>query len=232
MQIPSSANSLKSSPRRPTTHEQARAPSRTDHNAALRSIHTLHRGKCSSSLQNSEARYTYRPKYVERGLDLNQAVSGQWREQEQTFIVHAAQSKRTRFSGLVAGHVLVQFLRLRYRASLGLMLKNRKSATAEKSVRRDAKETAAVSEQYIGMQPAGQSRANLRRTINYVDELAHLQFELIKLRGMGPAAGPPRWPSFSKGVTPRERGGVIKRITQSLEPSRLSRRCARHADDS
>ena len=92
-------NSLKSSPRRPTSHEQARAASRTDHDAALRSIHTLHRRKCSSSLQNCGLGYTYRPKYVERGLDLNQAMSRQSREQEQTFIVHAGQSQRTRFSG-------------------------------------------------------------------------------------------------------------------------------------
>ena len=90
-------NSLKSSPRRPTSHEQA--PSCTGHDAALRSIHTLHRRKCSSSLQNCGLGYTYRPKYVERGLDLNQAMSRQWCEQGQTFIVHAGQSQRTRFSG-------------------------------------------------------------------------------------------------------------------------------------
>src|ERR1700687_903172 len=68
---------------------------RPDHDAALRSIHTLHRRQCSSSLQNCGLGYIYRPKYVERGLDLNQAMSRQWREH----IVHAGQSQRTRFSG-------------------------------------------------------------------------------------------------------------------------------------
>ena len=56
---------------------------------ALRSIHALHGKKCSSSLQICGLGSTYRPKYVERGLDLNQAMSRQWHEQKQTFIVRA-----------------------------------------------------------------------------------------------------------------------------------------------
>jgi hypothetical protein len=36
---------------------------------------------------------------IGQSLDPNQAMSRQWREQEQTFIVHAGQSQRTRLSG-------------------------------------------------------------------------------------------------------------------------------------
>src|SRR5438270_4862794 len=61
----------------------------------------------------------------------------------------------------------------------GLMAKERKSATAEKSVRRDVKETAAV-EQY--WHAAGRPKSRKPpKDYKYVDELAHLQFELIKL---------------------------------------------------
>ena len=60
------------------------------------------------------------------------------------------------------------------------MAKNRKSATAEKAVLRDAKEITAV-EQYWHAAERPKARkppANYQ----YIDELAHLQFELIKLQ--------------------------------------------------
>ncbi len=95
------------------------------------------------------------------------------------------------------------------------MLKNRKSATAEKSVRRDAKETAAV-EQY--WHAAGRPKSRKPpKDYKYVDELAHLQFELIKLQESVRLHGLKVAVIF-EGRDAAGKGGVIKRITQSLNP--------------
>jgi hypothetical protein len=59
------------------------------------------------------------------------------------------------------------------------MAKNRKIGTVEKSVQRHAKEITAV-EQY--WRTAGQPKSRkLPKNYYYIDELAHPQFELIKL---------------------------------------------------
>ena len=95
------------------------------------------------------------------------------------------------------------------------MLKNRKSATAEKSVRRDAKEIAAV-EQY--WHAAGRPKSHKPpKDYEYVDELAHLQFELIKLQEWVRLHGLKVAVIF-EGRDAAGNGGVIKRITQSLNP--------------
>jgi polyphosphate kinase len=60
------------------------------------------------------------------------------------------------------------------------MAKNRKSAGPEASVLRDAKEVTAV-EQYWHTAARPKPR-NPPKNYKYVDELAHLQFELIKLQ--------------------------------------------------
>src|SRR3954453_8662909 len=110
----------------------------------------------------------------------------------------------------------------------GLMAKERKSATAEKSVRRDVKETATV-EQY--WHAAGRPKSRKPpKDYEYIEELAHLQFELIKfqewvrLHGLKVAV-------IFEGRDAAGKGGVIKRITQSLNP-RVPCGCARHADKS
>ena len=82
-------------------------------------------------------------------------------------------------------------------------------------MRRDAKEVTAV-EQY--WHAAGRPKARKpRKDYTYVDELAHLQFELIKLQ---------EWVRLHRlkvavifeGRDAAGKGGVIKRITQSLNP--------------
>jgi polyphosphate kinase 2 (PPK2 family) len=60
------------------------------------------------------------------------------------------------------------------------MAKTRKSAASEGSVLRDAKEITAV-EQYWHAAEQPKSRKP-PKDYKYVDELAHLQFELIKLQ--------------------------------------------------
>src|ERR1700693_5221081 len=95
------------------------------------------------------------------------------------------------------------------------MAKNRKSGAAVESVLRDAKEVTAV-EQY--WHAAGRPKSHKPpKDYKYVDELAHLQFELIKLqewvrlRGLKVAV-------IFEGRDAAGKGGVIKRITQSLNP--------------
>ena len=82
-------------------------------------------------------------------------------------------------------------------------------------MRRDAKEAAAV-EQY--RHAAGRPKSHRPpKVYKYVDELAHLQFELIKLQ---------EWVRLHRlevavifeGRDAAGKGGVIKRITQSLNP--------------
>src|ERR1700687_172619 len=95
------------------------------------------------------------------------------------------------------------------------MAKNRKSATAEKSVRRDAKETAAV-EQYWHAAGRPTSRKP-PKDYKYIDELAHLQFELIKLQEWVRLDGL-RVVVLFEGRDAAGKGGVIKRITEGLNP--------------
>src|ERR1700687_1636161 len=95
------------------------------------------------------------------------------------------------------------------------MAKNRKSATAEKSVRRDAKEAVAV-EQYWHAAGRPTSRKP-PKNFKYVDELAHLQFELIKLQEWVRLQGLKVAVIF-EGRDAAGKGGVIKRITESLNP--------------
>jgi polyphosphate kinase len=95
------------------------------------------------------------------------------------------------------------------------MAKKQKSAEPKNSVLRDVKEAAAV-EQY--WQTGGQP--NLRKPAKkykYVDELAHLQFELIKLQEWVRLYGLKVVVIF-EGRDAAGKGGVIKRIVESLNP--------------
>jgi len=97
------------------------------------------------------------------------------------------------------------------------MQKKRKSVSAEKSgeVVADAEESIAV-EQY--WHSAG--RAKLRKppkNYKYIEEIAHLQFELIKLQEWVRLKGLKVVVIF-EGRDAAGKGGVIKRITESLNP--------------
>ena len=95
------------------------------------------------------------------------------------------------------------------------MAKNRKSAESEASVLRDASEVTAV-EQY--WHAAGRPKPRKPpKTYKYIDELAHLQFELIKLQESVRLQGLKVAVVF-EGRDAAGKGGVIKRITESLNP--------------
>jgi polyphosphate kinase len=95
------------------------------------------------------------------------------------------------------------------------MKKKRKSARAEKSVRRYAREITSV-EQY--WHAAGRPKPRRPpKNYNYIDELAHLQFELIKLQEWVRLHGL-RVVVIFEGRDAAGKGGVIKRITESLNP--------------
>ncbi len=95
------------------------------------------------------------------------------------------------------------------------MVRKRKTAGVEKSVRRHAREISAV-EQY--WHAAGRPRARRPpKDYSYVDELAHLQFELIKLQEWVRLHGLKVAVIF-EGRDAAGKGGVIKRITESLNP--------------
>jgi polyphosphate kinase len=95
------------------------------------------------------------------------------------------------------------------------MARKRRSGGAEKSVRRDAKELTAL-EQY--WHAAGRPRPRKPpQNYKYIDELAHLQFELIKLQEWVRLHGL-RVAVISEGRDAAGKGGVIKRITESLNP--------------
>jgi polyphosphate kinase len=95
------------------------------------------------------------------------------------------------------------------------MVKNRKSARPEESVLRDAKEITAV-EQY--WHAAGRPKPRKPpKNYQYIDELAHLQFELIKLQEWVRLQGLKVAVIF-EGRDAAGKGGVIKRITESLNP--------------
>ncbi len=94
-------------------------------------------------------------------------------------------------------------------------MKNRKSAGPEESVRRDAKEVTAI-EQYWHAAGRPKSRKPAKN-YKYIDELAHLQFELIKLQEWVRLHGLKVAVIF-EGRDAAGKGGVIKRITESLNP--------------
>jgi hypothetical protein len=95
------------------------------------------------------------------------------------------------------------------------MAKKQRSAEPKKSVLRDVKEVAAV-EQYwqTGNRP---DLRKPRKNYKYVDELAHLQFELIKLQEWVRLYGLKVVVIF-EGRDAAGKGGVIKRIVESLNP--------------
>jgi polyphosphate kinase 2 (PPK2 family) len=90
-----------------------------------------------------------------------------------------------------------------------------KSAAAEESVLRDAREITAV-EQYWHAAERPKSRIP-PKDYKYIDELAHLQFELIKLQEWVRLQGL-RVAVIFEGRDAAGKGGVIKRITESLNP--------------
>ncbi len=95
------------------------------------------------------------------------------------------------------------------------MAKRQRSGEPEVSVRRDASEAAAI-EQYWHL--ADQSKPHKPpKAYKYVEELAHLQFELIKLQEHVRVNGLKLVIIF-EGRDAAGKGGVIKRITQSLNP--------------
>jgi len=95
------------------------------------------------------------------------------------------------------------------------MITKQKSAQPQELVLRDAKETSAL-EQYWHLAERPKLRKPPKK-YKYVEELAHLQFELIKLQ---------EWVRLHnlklvvlfEGRDAAGKGGVIKRITQSLNP--------------
>jgi polyphosphate kinase len=95
------------------------------------------------------------------------------------------------------------------------MAKTRKSAEPEESVLRDVREVAAVEHyRHSGDRPKPRKPP---ANYNYVEELAHLQFELIKLQEWVRLQGLKVVVIF-EGRDTAGKGGVIKRITQSLNP--------------
>ena len=95
------------------------------------------------------------------------------------------------------------------------MITKQKSAQPEELVLRNAKETTAL-EQYWHLA----ERPKLRKppkNYKYIEELAHLQFELIKLQEWVRLHGLKLVVLF-EGRDAAGKGGVIKRITQSLNP--------------
>ena len=95
------------------------------------------------------------------------------------------------------------------------MAKNRKTAGAEGSVLRNAREIIAVEQNWNS---AKQSKSRQpAKDYKYIDELAHLQFELIKLQEWVRLQGLKVAVIF-EGRDAAGKGGVIKRITESLNP--------------
>ena len=95
------------------------------------------------------------------------------------------------------------------------MGKHQKSAEPKISVRRDAVETAAV-EQYWHLSAKSKPHKP-PKAYDYVEELTHQQFELIKLQEHVRVNGL-RLVVIFEGRDAAGKGGVIKRITQSLNP--------------
>jgi polyphosphate kinase 2 len=95
------------------------------------------------------------------------------------------------------------------------MTKTRKSAEPEESVLRDTKEVTAI-EQYWHLAERPKQRKP-PKNYKYVEELAHLQFELIKLQESVRLHGL-RVVVLFEGRDAAGKGGVIKRIIQCLNP--------------
>ena len=95
------------------------------------------------------------------------------------------------------------------------MVKTRKSADPEESVLRDTREDTAI-EHYRHSADRPKPR-NPPENYRYVEELAHLQFELIKLQEWVRLQGL-RVVVIFEGRDAAGKGGVIKRIIQSLNP--------------
>jgi len=95
------------------------------------------------------------------------------------------------------------------------MVKTRKSADPEESVLRDTREDTAIEHyRHSADRPKPRSPPENYR---YVEELAHLQFELIKLQEWVRLQGL-RVVVIFEGRDAAGKGGVIKRIIQSLNP--------------
>src|SRR4249919_3624127 len=95
------------------------------------------------------------------------------------------------------------------------MIKKHKSAEGKDSVLRDVKEAAAVQQYWHAT-----TRPKLRKppkNYKYIEELAHLQFELIKLQDWVQKEGLKVVVIF-EGRDAAGKGGVIKRIIESLNP--------------
>jgi polyphosphate kinase 2 len=93
--------------------------------------------------------------------------------------------------------------------------KKHKSGEPELSVLRDAKETASVQEHWhLTDRPKARKPP---KDYKYVEELAHLQFELIKLQEWVRLNGLKVAVLF-EGRDAAGKGGAIKRITESLNP--------------
>ncbi len=107
------------------------------------------------------------------------------------------------------------------------MDKTRKLAEPEESVLRDTREAIAL-EQYRHLADRSKPRKP-PKDYKYLDELAHLQFELIKLQEWVRVQGL-RVVVIFEGRDAAGKGGVIKRITREPEPAHLPRRGARDAD--
>jgi polyphosphate kinase 2 len=95
------------------------------------------------------------------------------------------------------------------------MAKNHKQQKAGGEVLRDAKETKQI-EQYWNLLGRAKPRTP-PKDYKYVEELAHLQLELIKLQEWVRMKGL-RVCVLFEGRDAAGKGGVIKRITQSLNP--------------
>jgi polyphosphate kinase 2 len=95
------------------------------------------------------------------------------------------------------------------------MIKTRKSAEPEELVLRDTKEVTAI-EQYWHLAERPKQRKP-PKNYKYVEELAHLQFELIKLQESVRLHGL-RVVVLFEGRDAAGKGGVIKRIIQCLNP--------------
>jgi len=95
------------------------------------------------------------------------------------------------------------------------MKKNRKSDEPETIVLRDAKEVATI-EQYWHLAKRSKARKP-SKNYNYIEELAHLQLELIKLQEWVRLQGLKVVVIF-EGRDAAGKGGAIKRVTQSLNP--------------
>jgi polyphosphate kinase len=91
----------------------------------------------------------------------------------------------------------------------------KKSAAPEASVLRDSKEVAAIEQYWHLAEPSKQRKPP--KDFKYVEELAHLQFELIKLQE-SVRMNRLKVVVLFEGRDAAGKGGVIKRITESLNP--------------